>query len=302
MALKDFKSDKRHSGNPGRGGYSDEHLINCLLEYYTQHSHISKKEFDTNSDYPSAGCIVRHFNSWNSGLKKAGIPINKSAVSITSDMESESYEKAYIIGVLLGDGCLTKSSKGDVSIQLVAKDKEFIEEFGELFCQWADLEWHGWGSEYTELCCYGPLFENHSDKAKCYGVSKGFNAGYEHINNILSYDCNDMIETFDNYRIELVRGLWDSEGSISSNRVRFASSEPRIINMYIKLLGDMLDISVSGCSWASESKYGIKLGDFYIFENSGFENSGVYNVALPADKTDRFVNMVQPTISRKYDS
>lgn len=208
---------------------------------------------------------------------------HNTATTLTSDMEVPSAEKAYIVGCMHGDVSLYETTDGRKIISLGTIDKEFAEEFGKMFCAWTGLNWSGFGSDSTEVTTttYNPKGVNNS---RVYEVKKGVAPLYSELHSFKECDWEHTVNYFSDFKRELLRGLWDSEGHVDkSARVEFVNTDPRTVKMYRYLTEQVLGIR------RGESGYSMKK------DSQGDETI----VRVPGRYLKKFMTQVNPTIERK---
>jgi hypothetical protein len=206
---------------------------------------------------------------------------------MTQSLKQSSADKAYIVGVLLGDGSLVTNNRDEKVIALQAADKDFVVEFGKALCRLADLNWSGYGHEDTEVVTSTHQY-NEDNWSDVHSVQKGAASIHYELRKCMNLSARKLREEFDGNAVPLLRGLWDSEGSIESktSRVIFTNEDKKVLKLYVELLNTVFDAD----SVAS---------DTYIKEDSTTDCS---HVVLPNSYTHEFLEKVNPTIQRKVDS
>lgn len=134
-------------------------------------------------------------------------------------------EEAFILGVVLGDGCLTSREEiGDFTIEFDQKNKEWLEILSKKF----------------ENC-----FQK---ETKVRPTSKGFfrlrihsKKIFGELQNKIKQFPENLSEADKNCKINFLRGMFDSEGSADKNkfRVRICSKDDKIINACKILLNEL---------------------------------------------------------------
>lgn len=274
MGIENFKTEKSSKKKRIESikKYTDEDLINDLKRFKDEYGSISQKNFDMKKDYPASKTIANRFGSWNNGLKKAGIKENVVQIDNDEKYKEPSSNKAYIVGVILGDA----SVSSDKTIQLQVNDKEFAKAFAIKLCSYLDLNWYGWEDEKTQL--YTTKTRNNM-----WRVQRGVSSLYSHL---LKYQrvesSEDIIDEFKKYAPSLLRGLWDSDGSFdSSHGIRFSNSRDGTIDIYANLL-----------------RKEVNTNDITVSEKG---HRGTRTVRLPCSYTEEFFYLVNPTIERKRE-
>lgn len=253
----------------------------------------TQKEWNENRDIINISTSSKHFNryidkSFNDIKELAGADeesihrIKKTrGVNISEDIKEPSTNKAYIYGVLLGDAYLHSTSNGYRSIRLETKDKEFAVGFGKRLCKWVNITWNGFNSENTDVTC---SISSGSSGNKTWIISKGDTDLYNYLLDVyeLNIPMYSLLNQFNNNQKKLmVRGLWDSEGSIRKDykTIRFSNKNDCVINIYIELLHSLMDIDYNEFSFSS--------------------NNNVTNIRIPSKYLEEFYKIVNPTIKRK---
>lgn len=109
--------------------WTEEKILQILREKYERNRQSPK--YDDDLGLSSAAC--RRFGSWNKTLLVAGLPLNRvHEYKIKKNAHILTPDKAYVLGTLCGDGCL-KSNRFQIKLSVLAKDKEFVEEFVDCF-------------------------------------------------------------------------------------------------------------------------------------------------------------------------
>lgn len=213
------------------------------------------------------------------GHRGPGVSVNQN-----SGIQSVSRDKAYLVGVIMGDASVYKTSDGRKLLKLQAADKEFVTRFARVFCNLTDLNWSGFKHEDTEVTCceYAGRDDKHSDT---YEVSKGIAPVYEHLSSYGEMHPCDILEEFEGYYPWLLRGLWDAEGSVcsESGRITFVNTDKSIRELYIALLDEVLTVDVDS-------------DELYVKTDSQGNNT---IVRIPARYSEEFLMKVNPTIERK---
>lgn len=281
-ALEEAGIDKNTKSRWNGKFVSKEEVINQLQKFVNEEDEkLTYTNFNANKDYPSSTIVERRFGTWNKGLEAANISKNKDTTKLraTQDMYEPSADKSYVLGVLMGDGCVDVAK----SMILSVTDKEFAVEYGKRFCEWADLEWHGFEDDRTQVSCNIRQLdnENHRDQ---YVIKKGVSEIQPHI---LQYkypnDADSVIEEFSEYKVEMLRGLWDSEGWIRKDgRVGFVNGHEPTAEIYFKLLKDVLSVDDEDLTVSNR-------------------DNNIWVIMLPHRFLDQFISTVEPTISRKIN-
>lgn len=218
-----------------------------------------------------------------SGKKHKGRS-DPTKVYCTDSLVEPSRDKAYFVGVLMGDASLYSTTESRKMLKLGVADKEFVTRFGRVFCNLTNLNWHGFEHEETDVSTheYSGKKGNHS---KVYEVTKGIAPIYDYLKQYTSPEPDTILDELDGYHPWLLRGLWDSEGSVDSDngRISFTNIDGNIKEIYIRLLESVLGEELD-------------TGDIYIKKDSAGRES---IVRIPAKYSEQFMRQVNPTIERK---
>jgi len=180
-------------------------------------------EYEEN-DWPSPSAMYQKFGGWNEAKKEAGINTvgsNGGQLKVNKNYFSEidSTEKAYWLGILWADGCL---SDGKLSFGLI--DKKHVEKFRDAI-----------DSNHT-IGKDGKLYKI---QIHCQSLNKdlielGFTGDKTFDNSLPPIKDEDLQRAF-------VRGLFDGDGHFDAGRMRItSSSEGRL-----KKLRDWIGYDVS---------------------------------------------------------
>jgi hypothetical protein len=192
-------------------------------------------------------------------------------------------DKAWLVGVIMGDASVYQTSDGRKLLSLNVADKEFATRFGRVFCSLTGLNWSGFEDESTQVTCvsYEGKQGNHSDT---YEVSKSIAPVYEHLNSYQNPNPNEVMEEFEECYPWLLRGLWDAEGSIDTiGHIGFVNTDEDIKEIYVRLLEEVFDTSRD-------------TGDIAFKTDSQGQDS---IVRLSKQYINEFLFVVNPTIERK---
>ncbi len=183
---------------------------------------------------------------WNKAYK-LGLS-EKHSVEQRTDGEAG----GYLIGVLLGDGCLSSQPQ----FILTVRDRDFAEDF-------RDALKRSFGFKYVGL--------RYTERNKCFTVSK---SNKDLINFLLTAsDPEWILQQEKAFKVGVLKGLWDSEGTIylvqeekrSPNypRVRFGICDYDIANLYRSLLYDVLHIRANILGpYGPSSEYWVQLSGY----------------------------------------
>lgn len=293
MGLDNFRGDV----NRGRGSHnkkSEEELKEALKRFIVEEEEkLTYTNFQQTDGYPSSRTVEKRLGSWNEALKQVGADINKetSTIDVTDDMYRPSASKAYLVGALMGDGTINKVD----SFMLPTVDKEFAVEVGKAFCEWSGLEWDGFNSDDTEVSTFIRELEEeeHNDQ---YVIKKGVSDIADHLRRYkYPDDPKEIINEFSGYKKELVRGLWDAEGSVKADgRILFTNLDESVVKIYTKTVSDVLRINSVERVGDGIKKF--KSNEIYKVSRT----DGAVNVVIPSEHKNKFISTVSPTIKRKF--
>lgn len=185
-------------------------------------------------------------------------------------LKRETADKLYVLGSVLSDGTLIDSSN---LISLEVTDKEFSDHFRRSFKSWTGLNSNN--ITISTRTQNGTLY---------YRVQKKDSELYSELSKYQLSNWKDWVTNLSREsKIHLLRGIWDGEGSISkdSGIVRFTNKDMDMLDMYEYLLKDIIDIHDSEV-YRTEPK-----------------STGAVDVLIYKKYTDKFIDKVEPSISRK---
>lgn len=224
-----------------------EEMKDILGHYPTQH------EWDQNRNKINVSTSGGSFSAvigvpFNEVKTRAGADpsqINRQGKEIkhTEWMERDTPEKAYVIGVLLGDAFLSNRSNKNNQIGIETKDKEFAEEFGKQLCRLLSIKWRGWDDPQTEVSCRcrGKRAEN---REPIWSLDRGIVNVYDWFKRYEDERHTEWIDEIEMNKKYLVRGLWDSEGHIErrGKAVGFTSTDDDTKQLFVESVNDVLDL------------------------------------------------------------
>lgn len=281
--------------------------IEDAIDYYNcTGEELTMNKFDNVKDEIGYSTPARNFSrstgkTFNELKQQSGHCTNSEGakVKLTDDMKEYTEDLGYIIGVILGDASVFESNSKKY-IALVVEDKEFAIEFAERFCNWSGLKWKGWSIQDTQITC--KQVQKQSDTY--WRVQKGCAEVYESLmyyqNN--EWDIDDLLNSSEGFKTALLRGLWDSEGSISKNNViSFTNSNMDTIHLYMRLVDELVGPELDmEWEWLTESESGRKYGEFSVSSLKG-TNEIARSVRFSTSYNNKFYDVVQPTIERKIE-
>lgn len=171
---------------------------------------------------------------------------NPNYKPVRGDSDRITQDLAYLVGVHLGDGYARERM-----IVLATADIEFAQA-------WGDAIKRQFGREVKIISRPGPTTFKR-------GRSKFYISKISHRVRLCSVTASDILRSVSNQhwidrlpvelKLDMLRGLWDSEGCISPNgtggrswSVRFSNSDLTVISIYQNLLKECLGIQ-PGISW-----------------------------------------------------
>jgi len=133
-----------------------------------------------------------------------------------------SFELSYILGVYYGDGTLDHSKN---VIQLVAEDKDFVDEFLRCFSKISNKSY--------ESHNYGKYYRAHPASKQFYSF-------------ILNKDAQEFSEIIELFPTGFIKGFYDSDGGIDiitqfTRRIKMSNTDLKLLE-YIQYLLNNLNI------------------------------------------------------------
>lgn len=268
---------------------------------------IKQEQFNNDPEFTNTTTIKRVTGlTFNELKQKCNGKINNASQNVYfEDINAFTQEEAYVVGVIIGDGYV-----GD-EIYLGAIDKDFVIEFAKNLCKLLSLKWDGWDAKNTEICCMGPIKKENYES---YGhdqwrVSKGITNRVENYfklyQNLSGEDYFNLLEEFQWYKRDLIRGLWDSEGSISTEtgKLRFSNSNYYVLHLFMQLVSDVINIDYENSKNTDGSKENYKseyYGEFTVSPPVNPDNK-TRVVTIPSKYREKFFKKINPTIRRKRE-
>lgn len=305
MSLDNFTTDDTTVKGGGKGSgstsYSDEELLDALVEFKEEHGEFTTKDYQKLASKPSYSTIQRRFGTFNEARIKAGIGVNKSGgkrTTIEDTMKKPSSEKAFVVGCLLTDGWIHRSDSG-AHVGFQVKDKDLAQEFALALSDWANLDWYGWNADKTEMEARGPIDVEGTNNDN-WRVKKGSKEIAKHLSSYEDMTADGLINHFSDYTVTLLTAIWDCEGSVSGNQIRFANSDSELCKLYMKLLDTHTELDyTSDWEWASSCEKFRKYGDFTV--SSKISDTEVRNITLPVSFNSDFNELVNSNLRRKRE-
>ncbi|GAH24903.1 unnamed protein product, partial [marine sediment metagenome] len=193
---------------------------------------------------------------------------------------SPSPELRYLIGVVVGDGSITKIGS-DYAIRLSAKDEEFVVKFAKTLA-----------IVNRRDSCY-PIWRNKRGLLVTTGRSKEL---YYFIKNVEYYE---VIQT---YPHEFIEGFFDSEGSVSKTK-KWNSWHITLSNTklnLIELTQWMLDnIGIEARIYLDKKKGQKVAKTKWSNDKDYYKNFDVYKLQVLAKDNHTFARAIHPAIVRK---
>lgn len=138
--------------------------------------------------------------------------ISKKTMRILPDHAKQvSPALGYIVGVLLGDGYLSKRY-----ISLHVKDLDFAKFFANQFKQWCNIA--------------PPIYRYNG----YYEAKIGFTEGCTFLKSLIS-DLSWIDKSDKEVKRMVLKGLWDSEGSVNKSFIDFVNTNEEVALLYLKL-------------------------------------------------------------------
>lgn len=181
--------------------------------------------------------MLYYFDSFNSAREKSGFEVNPAhglARSIKDSTKNETEELGYIVGVVIGDGSVINSKK----IVLETSDKEFSSRFSEFLEEWSGLKPRIYRKEGKKK-----EFPNgmECETKEKFVVVLNSTEACETLEKRLD-NLNWIYNSTESVKKEILRGLWDSEGSVGDGFLMFYNSDKEIVNLYKYLMRELLGV------------------------------------------------------------
>jgi hypothetical protein len=243
--------------------------------------------------------------TFSEAKNRAGLRGHSSSIAYSPEMGEDSFELGYISGVIIGDGHLTTDNTSRLSLSAI--DKEFVSAFGKAICEWGNVLWDGFHSDNTEVSCRGPITRDGDGNSDIWTCSKTV-LNVSHI--LIEYqdgtwDIEEILCSNIRFKRGMLRGLWDSEGSITkrTGRVRFYTTQLDIALLYMYLVDDLVGVhlEVNNDTVHIDMSHNNRLGEFSLYHNSSGYNTTVMAIDIPNRYINDFFSIVNPTIERKRD-
>lgn len=230
--------------------------------------------------------IVYYFRKFGISARKnvklhpvlSGFVVDKSLRydNLTRVNLDPSYELSYILGVYFGDGTLDHVKK---TFQLVAKDKDFVDEFLRCYCKISN-------KIYTTRP-YGKYFRAQPASLQLYQWIK-------------DKEFNQFSEIIDLYPHGFIKGFFDSEGTVDiiskfGRRIRMSNTDLSLLEYVSDLLFNLgINSKIYKENKIGEVVYG-KTGKRYV------KTKDCYRLHIPAKETPIFTRLISTSIKRKRD-
>jgi len=203
--------------------------------------------------FESVQALGTHVSSAHKTSHKSWVAWNR----IQPDL-SPSSSLAYILGVMLGDGCCyTSEERNEAYIEIVVRDKPFAECF---FSHCKDIDLH-------------PRLSRQGRFYRVVAYSKTFANWYN------SLDIEEIEKITSKFKEDFIRGFYDSEGNMSASR---RGGKIRIVNTnleYLELIQRFLN--------------DLNIESLKIYQQNG--NLGVLQIGTLYNIL-KFVDIIRPTI------
>jgi intein/homing endonuclease len=145
---------------------------------------------------------------------------------LTQESKNLSTELAYVLGVAKGDGCISTAQR---RIILSATDKDFVAAFKIALENWSKFN----ARFYSRDIKKPDYIKTRKTQWVSYIDSK------EAANFLANFDTKIMSEAPKGIRCAFLKGLFDSEGSVSKDSVIFYNSNKCLIKLVYNLLMEL---------------------------------------------------------------
>lgn len=290
--------------------YTDDECIKIWNRIIKKHgADVEIQDINNDDEFPKWQTIRKYMGlSINEMKKKYGGAVNKSKINGLCSVDLFSSSKAYVVGVVLGDGCIyQRNGRKNGRIKLSVTDRGFAEKFARELCSCLSLRYEGLDSKYTELS-YNTYSRQENNRKKTHEVKRSLPENI--FNHFIDYqklkdNTKEVLilgEEFRNYKEQLVAGLWDSEGSVTRDGiVHFCNTNVYIIDLYMNLLSHILDLDYEKPIVNDDIKTG-RYGEYYIDARGKSQRLGdckFYDIFLFKKYKQQFYEKIDPVIERK---
>lgn len=258
---------KRYIHGHNSHKWTKEKIILEYTKYYSPLKRITK------FDIPNSllGAIRTYFGTYNKFCDELGLQTYHTNENIYLYDEKPSIYLGYIVGVCLGDANISTRC-----LNLTVTDKDFIDYFA--YC----LETIGFkpSIQYDAYKKTGKQRNQH----RCAVYSSKFCSFLKSIRNTNWCKSQDK-----NIQLYILKGLWDSEGSIKSKNktISFANTNKDIVELYSDILFNVVGIPSNVYTGVS------RLGTYEIVCYHVTFSKKIYR--------KQFMNIVGVTIDRKRE-
>ncbi|MFH1972034.1 MAG: LAGLIDADG family homing endonuclease [archaeon] len=150
--------------------------------------------------------------------------INTKKLQTSSFILSENL--GYVLGVIFGDGHTSEKSR---RIILAAIDKDFVLEFKNNLEKWSGFE----SRIFLRVIPTDNIIKNRLPQWTCYLDT------IEGAKFISTFDLDSLLDTTNKIKCSFLKGLYDSEGSISKDGIIFYNSDKKLIYLIKNLLNSL---------------------------------------------------------------
>lgn len=285
------KDDSKSNQSTKNGKYDESYVLKIMSKCNseTEGEKISRSDYEdwketTIFDCPSTSWFYRN-GGWNNWLTKAGIKHNNKGTKIKFDGITEmSPAKAYVIGVLMGDGTVN-TNKGQHKVQLQAVDKPFIDMFCDRLCQFTGLN----KESITEGKADGRYYATKTSKELALEMDKYMSETW----------IKWVDELAEDELLYLVSGLYDSEGHYKKdvNICTFSTTSISMKNLFVWCLTEHF---LNSSKINEVRRKSIDYHDFSVQEYFREDRCSIeYQIILSKEFSQEFINSVSCSINRK---
>ncbi|MFH0929272.1 MAG: LAGLIDADG family homing endonuclease [Candidatus Aenigmatarchaeota archaeon] len=191
---------------------------------------------------------------------------------------------AFVLGSVLGDGCISFTKRNGGQVTLITKDKDFALDFKKSLDEWSLMK--------SKLIYYRNVWQVWSYStviAKC----------------LKYYNLSDIFRTDENIKCSFLRGIFDAEGSVDvkGKKIVFANTSTEITEI-TKILLEDIGIECKVYNRFSNTRYieGRKLfpGTYFVIQIGSRENLKTYHekvgfsINRKQERLDKIIKSYKP--------
>ncbi len=191
---------------------------------------------------------------------------------LAQESKKLSLDLAYVLGVAKGDGCVSTAQR---RIILSATDKDFVITFKIALENWSKFNARFYSRDIKK--------PNYIKTRKLQWVS--YIDSKEAADFLASFNVNDVLSASNDIKCAFLKGLFDSEGSVSKDSVIFYNSNKYLIKLVYNLL---IELGIEP-----------RINDYKAKSLSGKNISYSRVCIYKKDSLEKFANLIGFSIKRK---